>query len=76
MQNELMRHSIDLTYRLSRDPRGMATFSGLRPNSPLPYDALLSGKGNVREEKEEEGRGKREKEREKETTRGKTNAKD
>ena len=76
MQNELMRHSIALTYRLSRDPRGMATFSGLRPNSPLPFDALLSGKGNVREEKEEEGRGEREKEREKETTRGKTNAKD
>ena len=76
MQNELMRHSIDLTYRLSRDPRGMATFSGLRPNSPLPFDALLSGKGNVREEKEEEGRGEREKEREKETTREKTNAKD
>ena len=76
MQNELMRHSVDLCYRLSRDPRGMAAFSGLRPNSAAPFDALLSGKGDVRVEEEEEGRGEREKEREKETTRGKTNAKD
>ena len=67
-----MRHSVDLCYRLSRDPHGMAAFSGLRPNSALPFDALLSGKGDVRVEEEEEGRG----ERERETARGRTSTRD
>ena len=55
-----MRRSVDLCSRLSRDPHGMAAFSGLRPNSALPFDALLSGKGDVRVEEEEDGRGERE----------------